>query len=189
MDVSEYSLARARTLLVPPKLQGDFATLAGLATWRNQRLKTLLEHAELANYTVGELINWRIPQNIYREFVLSPVIVGGDRELGWRRMLWESFYPRIRRENSPADAAQIVARFLRQRVTLNPEQPAQAGVETIWREQIANRADFDVIYTAALRSVGVPARLDGAKLTEIWNGQDWERAPRPLFETCQELEK
>jgi hypothetical protein len=189
LKVSDRTLEIARRYLVSPKCSEDFETLADRPIWQGQRLKTLLEHVELANYTVNELVNWKVDDDVYRKFVLTPLIVGGDTELNWRRELWENFYPRIRHENTTASAAKGVVRFLRERVTIAPDYPKQPGVETMWRRQIVNQEDFEVIYTAALRSVGVPARLNAANRTEFWDGKNWQTAPRPVLETCQEFEK
>ena len=157
----------------------------------------MLEHLDLANYTVNELVNWKIDDALYRQFVLSPVIenplnlapnlnLNPSTELNWRRALWENFYPRVRHENTTSDAAVIVARFLRQRVTLAPNQPKQPGVVSSWNGHIVNLEDFEMLYTAALRSVGVPARLNGNSQAEFWNGSQWEAAPRPLATTWVE---
>jgi dienelactone hydrolase len=180
MEVSERTLAIARKYLLAPKWHQDFETLAALPIWQGQRLQTLLTHVELANYTVNELVNWKVDDAFYRDFVLSPVIAGGGHELNWRRELWENFYPRIRHENTTSDAAGIVARFLRQRVTIAPNYPKQPGVESMWNGHIVNLEDFEILYTAALRSVGVPARLNAKQEAEFWTGSQWQSAPRPL---------
>jgi pimeloyl-ACP methyl ester carboxylesterase len=186
MNVNARTLSIARKFLLAPKWHRDFETLATLPIWQGQRLKTLLEHVELANYTVTELVNWRVNDALYREFVLSPVIVNGEYELNWRRELWENFYPRVRHENTTSDAAAIVVRFLRQRVTISPNYPKQLGVESMWNGHIVNLEDFEVLYTATLRSVGVPARLNEKREAEYWTGSQWEAAPRPLAITWVE---
>jgi hypothetical protein len=182
-SVSERTLSIARRFLVEPKERADFEYLATQPIWQDEKLKTLLEHVELAGYN-RELINWRLEDKLYRDFVVSPVITGHSGEqLNWRRALWEEFYPRIRHESSPEAANRIVARHLRERVTIAPDHPRQPGVEAMWRAQIANPSDFEIIYTAALRSVGVPARLDVAKRAEFSDGKAWQSAPRPVLET------
>ncbi len=181
----------ARKWLLAPQWKEDFETLAAKPFWGGQRLETLLTHVELANYCVYELINWKVDKEIYRRYVLSPIIDGeSDSELNWRRPLWEFFYPRIRREDSPETAAGIVVRNLRERVTIStvpfssaPRMPAAgwpSGIETIWRDQIVDEKGFERIYVATLRSVGVGARLNGAGTAEFWTGSEWKLAPRPL---------
>lgn len=102
--------------------------------------------------------------------------------MNWRRALWEEFYPRIRHENSPADAATIVVRHLRERVTIATLPGLPHDVPTIWLRQITDETGFDIIYVAALRSVGVPARLSEHGKAEFFDGGQWQAAPRPVWE-------
>jgi pimeloyl-ACP methyl ester carboxylesterase len=183
MQVSPRTLELARKYLLAPKWHQDFETLAAMPIWQGQRLQTLLTHVELAHYTVYELINWKVEDALYRDYVLSLVITGGEHELNWRRELWENFYPRIRHENTTSDAAAIIVRFLRQRVTIAPGYPQQPGIESMWNRHIVNPDDFEILYTATLRSVGVPARLSASRRAEFWTGQSWQPAPPPLATT------
>lgn len=50
-------------------------------------------------------------------------------------------------------------------------------VSEIWLRQITDEAGFQVIYVAALRSVGVPARLDANGRAEFYDGGKWQVAP------------
>ena len=93
-------------------------------------------------------------------------------------------------------------RHLRERVTIvgglprgetpggTPGQPAgedarattaalPRDVPDIWLKQITDEAGFEVIYVAALRSVGVPARLNANRHTEFHDGTKWQVAPAP----------
>ncbi len=172
--VCDKTLSIARRFLVQPKERGDFEILAAQPIWHGEKLKTLLDHVELAEYN-RQLINWQMDDKIYRDFVLSPVITGNSGEqLNWRRSFWEEFYPRIRRESSPEDAAKIVVRHLRERVTIAalPNPPHEAP--DIWLRQITDKAGFETIYVAALRSVGLPARLDSNHQAEFWDGNKWQ---------------
>jgi dienelactone hydrolase len=188
-SVSDTTLSIARRFSVQAKQLNDFEYLAAQPIWQGEKLKTLLEHVELAGYN-RELINWQLDDKMYRDYVLSPVITAHSGEqLNWRRPLWEEFYPRIRHESSPEAAAVIVARHLRERLTIAPSYPKQPRVDTMWRHQIVNQEDFEIIYTAALRSVGVPARLNAANRPELWNGKAWQPAPRPVLETWQDFDK
>jgi len=180
LEIGPATLQIARSHLLAPKWRADFETLAAMPIWQGQRLQTLLTHVELAHYTVYELVNWKIEDALYRSFVLSPIIVQGEWELNWRRELWENFYPRVRHENTTSDAAEIVVRFLRQRETIVPGHPKQPGIESMWNGHIVNPEDFEILYTAALRSVGVPARLNPSRQAEFWTGTAWKTAPAPL---------
>jgi len=202
LPVSERTLGVARRILVQPKEVSDFEFLAAQPIWQNSKLKTLLTHVELAGYN-RELINWKWDDAMYRDFVRSPLITGESGEQSdWRRSLWEEFYPRIRRESSPEDAAKIVVRHLRERVTIisgpsrgetpggTPGKPAckdtyattnalPREVPDLWRRQITDEVGFEIIYVAALRSVGVPARLDAQSQAEFYDGSKWQLAPLP----------
>jgi hypothetical protein len=207
------TLALARRFLVQPKERADFEWLAAQPVWSGVKLRVLLDHVELAGYN-RELINWRLEDALYRDYVLWPGIADkqklgkqkaevseeqprdgagniralagladdaapGDgrtpQALDWRRALWEEFYPRIRHENSPEDAARIVLRHLHERVSIAALADAPRAVPDIWRWQITDAPGFEIISVAALRSVGVPARLNDRGQAEFWDGEAWER--------------
>jgi transglutaminase-like putative cysteine protease len=105
-----------------------------------------------------------------------------DGELDWRRPLWENLYPRNRREQDPAAAAETVVRFLRERVSITQGSGLPTTVAEIWQRQIADARGFEAVYVAALRSVGVAARLGTNGHVEFWSGSSWQAAPRPLVE-------
>ena len=177
--LNDTTLSLARRFLVPPKEHDDFECLARQPIWHGQKLKTLLEHVELAGYN-RELVNWQLDNKLYRDFVLLPTIAGHSGEkLDWRRPLWEEFYPRIRHESSPEDAAKIVVRHLRERVTIADLPNLPHDVPAIWLRQITDEAGFEILYVAALRSVGVPAQLDTNSHAEFWDGNKWQTAPEP----------
>ena len=151
----------------------------------------------LANYT-RTLVNWKLDEQMYREFVLSPELnlqpatfnIQLSTDSGWRRPLWEHFYPRIRKESSLAAAAEIVVRNLndvcRRRDGLNSKFEMQnvkleggRTISEIWRQQTASDDEFARICLAALRSVGIPARLATSGQAEFWNGAEWKPALRP----------
>jgi dienelactone hydrolase len=192
--ISARTLAIARKHLVQPKESADFEFLASLSSfpsvqagpsfWRGKPLKTLLEHVELAHYN-RELIDWKLDDQIYRDFVLSPQIDPEfDGDLNWRRPLWENFYPRIRKEQTTEDAAVIVARFLRERVTILDGLRGGGSIDIgeIWQRQITDARGFEAVYVAAMRSAGIPARLDARHRAEFWTGSAWRPAPRPVLE-------
>jgi hypothetical protein len=139
-----------------------------------------LEHTELTHYTRG-LVPWKPADQFYREWVLSPVM-GTDRpvDLGWRRPLWESLYPRIRKESSPEAAAEIVVRHLRERVSVTGAAGQVARPSVAWQRQMTDGAGFERLCVAGLRAVGIPARRRADGRAELWNGATWQPAPWPL---------
>lgn len=182
LKITPGRLKFAREHLIAPTEPPDFDFLSTNAIWAGKKLKTLLEHVELANYN-RNLVNWKLDDELYRQFVLSPEISPEfDGSMHWRRWLWESFYPRIRKENSPATAAEIIVRHLRERVTIAVDFASPKDIEAIWIGQVTNDRGFEAIYVAALRSAGVAARLDGNARAEFFNGAEWKPAPRPMLE-------
>ncbi len=95
-----------------------------------------------------------------------------------RRLLWETFYPLTRMESDPASSAQVVIRLLRERVSLVTSLPRKPTIKVNWEAGMADERGFEHIYVAALRSVGIPARLNPNGQVDVWN-YGWMLAPRP----------
>jgi hypothetical protein len=151
-------------------------TLNLLATnmdWSSRKLRPLLQHASLANYN-RQLINWKLDEEIYRDYVLNPLIdPHRDGQLGWRRKLWEYFYLPIRKENEPQATAQIVVRFLRDRISIVADSPRT--IEEMWKQKKADNVGFEALKVAALRSVGIPAQLNTeVRRAEIFADGRWQ---------------
>jgi dienelactone hydrolase len=153
------SWAMARRHFVPPKVRVDFDFLAQKPEWLGKRLKALLQHVELANYNRG-LVNWQLDDADYRDFVLSPQIDPAfDEDMAWRRVLRESLYPRIRKENAPETAAEVVGRHLQERITVVEGFESPRSIAGIRQRQVTDQRGFETLHIAALRAVGIPARL------------------------------
>ncbi|MCW5555308.1 MAG: hypothetical protein KIS67_24495 [Verrucomicrobiae bacterium] len=186
LTIRDRTLTLARDYLIRPSQRADFDFLVAEAPWSGKRLQSLLTHVELAGYN-RRLVNWELEDDLYRKFVLSPWVSSeGGEELNWRRPLWESLYPRIRRETDLTGAAGIVVRHLRERVSITGGENLPVEVETVWRRQITNAKGFERVYVAALRAVGVPARLNPQGRAEFWTAAGWQPAPRPLIEALGE---
>jgi hypothetical protein len=103
-------------------------------------------------------------------------------DLGWRRPLWEFFYPRIRKESSLEAAVEIVIHQLREQVKATKDANVPTPILESWRRGAAGEADFQRLAVAALRSVGIPARLSAATQTEFWNGTEWKSISQAALE-------
>lgn len=181
LRVSETKLNVSRRWLVRAPLKNDFDWLAQKPIWRGQRIAALLQHLELANLQ-RKFFYSDLNEAIYRDFVLSPAIGDNDPgDLNWRRQLWESFYPRTRRETDPLSASHTVVRYLRERVTIVPDRMDYTGIKTIWEQELTDVSGFEKIYVAALRSVGIAARLNDRGQAELFAENKWQTAPRPIF--------
>jgi hypothetical protein len=169
-------------------LKSDFDYLLQQSLADNRPLAPLLAHLELADLQRRQFYP-KLDDETFRAYVLSPEIARLPlAEVDWRRALWEHFYPRIRREADPMSAAQIVVRSLRERVGIDPSYRYQVGVETIWTQQLTDEAGFERIYVAALRSVGIAARLNDAGQAELLHGNQWQPAPRLLIGSFEDKE-
>lgn len=180
LNASKRTLKLAETFMVTSTEKSDFAYLSQNSFWHGRPLWILLEHARLANYN-RKLVRWKLEEGVYRRYVLSPDI---DSQLSddcdWRRPLWENLFPRIRNESDPFSAALVTVRFLRERVSLCEPHFTSPGILNSWLNGETSSSGFERMYVAALRSVGIGARLNAQGTVEIWNGTHWILAPRPL---------
>lgn len=181
LTVNERNLAIARRLLIPPSEKADFNYLASKSIWSNQSLKILLEHTHLGNYN-RLLANWKLDDDLYREYVLlpeitrrSPIVMTDASDLNWRRPLWEFFYPRIRKERDLETAAGIVLCQLREQVKTSQPESNFTILES-WQRGLTSEVGFQKLVIAVLRSIGIPARLSYAGIAEFWNGMEWKAA-------------
>jgi hypothetical protein len=181
LPINDTTSSLAETFLVQFHLKGDFEYLISNPAYHGRRLGAILTHVELADLQRKQFFP-DLDESTFRRFILSPDVDDLPlNEIDWRRTLWENFYPRIRHESDVVAAAQIVVRFLRERVGIDPGYRYRVGVETIWTQQMTNEAGFERIYVAALRSVGIAARLNEQKKTELWTGKKWQTAPGLLI--------
>ena len=171
LPVNNGTLAVARNCLIPPGEIGDFDFLSANPMWQGKKLKTLLEHVDLANYN-RQIVNWKLDDSIYREYVLPPAIQPErDGQFHWRRALWEYFYPRNRRNTSLETAAQNVGQQLQKRQKTVGKGPPT--IEEMWQQQTADKEGLEALCVAAWRSVGIPARLNANGRAEFFNDGKW----------------
>lgn len=183
LAVTPKTIVTAEKMIVKPEWRDDFAFLASDPGWKGKPVWQLLQHVELAGLQRRQFYA-ELNDALYREYVLSSRIgAEGPQEWGWRRQLWESFYPRVRKEDDPMQAARTVARYLRERVGVAPSSSTKTGVESAWVTGVTDSAVFEETHVAALRSVGIGARLGSEGLPEIWHEGQWRLAPQPLLKT------
>lgn len=184
--VNDFTLEAADQFLVRHEWSSDFEFVLGNAPCHGRRLGAVLEHIELANRQRKHFYK-DLDAATFQWFVLSPVVASMPLvELDWRRTLWRAFAPLVRRETEPLRAARIVVRHLRERVGISRDYPYWVGVETIWTQGMTDKVGFERIYVAALRSVGIAARLDSLGQAELLSGGNWQPAPRPLITSWEE---
>jgi len=156
--------------LVAPHLRGDWEWAMEACAGLGLSNGLLAEHVELA----GIQRRWFFKteqDEIYRRWVLFPV-VGESEDRAWRRPLWEGLSQHVRRVRMNRDAATIVRRKLYERVAL--DEGAAGGLMAAWRERHGSEEEFEALTVAALRSVGVPARLTNS-LAVFYDVGQWRR--------------
>ena len=182
LTISDSVVSAGRKLLVSKDRLEDYDFMVGDPSWKGHKLNALLTHVELAQLQRQHFYP-KIETATFHNYVLSPRVDDDSTEWGWRRELWENFYPRIRKERDVVRGAETVVRFLRERISIDPNRSTRNGVESCWRLGVADETSFEQVYVAALRSVGIAARLDGKGIAELWTGTVWQQAPRPLVAT------
>ncbi len=180
MRVSSGTIRVARRLLVQSALRPDFDWLVQSNRARDRMIGELVDNVELAGLQQS-LLGVSLETSDYRQFILSPWVddqTGGD--LRWRRALWETLYPRIRRVTEVRQAAEIISRSLRERISITSSDSRRTEISEIWARGTADPSGFQRIYVAGLRAVGVPARMNGLGSAEILEGGEWKAAPQPI---------
>ncbi len=146
---------------------------------------TDVKHRDIPNYLAlagynRPLVNWDVNEADYQDYILCPVLETGMKpELSWRKTLWSFFYPKIRKANSPEEAASILVRLLREEIEIQDRSEDAFDWEWIWHNRVASPAGFQLLYVAVLRSVGVGARINSQGDAEILSDGKWRNAPPP----------
>jgi hypothetical protein len=118
----------------------------------------LLEHVEYAHIG-APAFKYRAPDSLFRDYILT-YRISDEPVTAWRKLLYDRFAPMVGSAKTPADAAQIVNRWLAENVhsakrgffgpMKSPELVLSSGAGT--NEEIA------VLAAAILKSVGIPSR-------------------------------
>jgi dienelactone hydrolase len=177
--ITAKSLSLAKKFLVDPKSYDDFDALAAAPCWKGQKIGTLLDHLSFSELQKRQFYT-ELETSVYRKYLLSPIIAKTQTaEVNWRQELWRFFYPRIREDPDPQSAALSVATALREQIWFDPGFDSRSGVDGLWARKFANQDGFNLLYVAALRSVGIAARLNDQNQAELWADRRWQPAPPP----------
>ena len=77
----------------------------------------------------------------------------------------------------------IVARHLCLRVRFQGEQTVPANLGLYWLSGLGAGKDFDLMYVAGLRSIGIGARLNETSTCEMLSNGKWQQPPQPFIDT------
>jgi predicted esterase len=175
--VNTTSLRLARFWCVQPELRQDFDWLARQPEASNTRICELLNNLQLASLQRGQFTADLSGQQ-WREFVLSPWIEPATHDVGWRRDLWESFYPLVRRETDVEHAAIQIARHLKLSIYLSNVGRGDETIIQCWRLGTVNASQRELLHTAVLRAVGIPARIGIDGRAQVFYSGCWKNAPQ-----------
>jgi hypothetical protein len=113
----------------------------------------------------------RLPDDIYREYVVNPEIVPSF-SLRHRREVWHTFYQPAAVEN-PGELLDRVKETIEVQILIRPDaRPAIRPFEEIWRTRVCNLAERPYVLAVVLRTLNVPARVEKGK-TELWVDGKW----------------
>lgn len=177
LNVNAFSLSMAKSFLFRSYAE-DISFLGQQKAVDKIKLKIWLQHVKLANLQRHQFYS-SLENDMFQHYILSPQIDSQAPAWNSRKDLWEYFQPRIRKQHDPLIGAKIIVNYLLERVGIDSSYGADQDVDTIWIQKMASEGGFQRIYVAALRSVGIAARLNDLNQAEIWTGQAWTAAPRP----------
>jgi hypothetical protein len=180
MKVNKYSNYCARRFIIRKGLEKDFDYLINNLRIKQWTIGVVVSHIDLANLQKRHFYD-ELETTTFQKFLLSPQIdetpVG---EYNWRRTFWESFYPLVHQVHDPIIADEMIVHSLRQRVGIDSSFCYKLGVETIWIQGMTDEIGFQRILVAALRSIGIAARLNLEHKAEFWTGREWASSSPPF---------
>jgi dienelactone hydrolase len=183
LNVNEFSLSMAKSFLLRSHAE-DISFLGRHKIADKIKLKMWLQHVQLANLQRHQFYS-SLENDLFQQYILSPQIDSQAPAWNSRKELWEYFQPRIRKQHDPLLGAKIIVDYLLERVGIDSSYGADQDVDTIWIQKMAGEGGFQRIYVAALRSVGIAARINGLNQVEIWTRQAWTAAPKPLITSVE----
>lgn len=180
LAISPARLGLAEKLFFAGAPSENWSYISSFPIWNGKLLGTLMEHVELSEYN-RRLVNWEVSDSLFKEFVLTPDIQdSADSDLRWRRLLWEEFYPHVRRFRSTQDAARVAVRHLQERIAIVAGASAPRSINDMWTMRYTDGAGFQLACVATFRSIGIPSRLNVSGAAEYWDGSIWSAVPEPL---------
>ncbi|MCK4417068.1 MAG: transglutaminase domain-containing protein [Candidatus Latescibacteria bacterium] len=148
----------------------------------------LLEHITYT-YQARENMPWgfEVSDDLFLHFVL-PYRVAREPVTGWRKTLFEELAPRVKNLKNISEAALELNKWVKEKTSWRTRRIAQVllsqrGPLQILHSGWGNCEEQTILYVAAARAVGIPARQvfcwwntrEGYHAwTEIWDGTNWK---------------
>jgi hypothetical protein len=118
----------------------------------------LRDNVELA-YQTRDLFPWnrQIPDDIFLHYVL-PYRVTQEPISDWRRMFFDSLYPRVKTCTSMTQAALEINKWCGERVKYKPNAPRDQGPLQTLKSGWGRCEEMVIVHICACRAMGLPAR-------------------------------
>jgi hypothetical protein len=118
----------------------------------------LIENVELA-YRTRDLFPWnrQIPDDVFLHYVL-PYRVTQEPVSDWRRMFFDSLYPRVKSCTSMTHLALEVNKWCGERVKYKPNAPRDQGPLQTLKSGWGRCEEMVIVHICACRAMGLPAR-------------------------------
>jgi peroxiredoxin len=142
----------------------------------------LLEHLEYA-YKAKDAFAYKIPDDMFREYILVYRISIDEPVTQWRKMFFDRF--RDMAGNTPSETAKNVNKWVMENIKVHKNVffgPRQAP-DQVLKNMRGTKVEIAILTTAILKALGVPARsaqckyfgqqAGGANWVEIYDGGNW----------------
>ncbi len=177
---SKWTRSLAARYFINPSQVDAFTLLATEAQQNQASVKEIVETLELA-YGNRTRFYTSLNEDDFKNYMLSSKI--GDKVYPnwWYSTLWKRCHSYIQRENNSLIAAKILVNFLRERLTITQYADELGDRMSVWYSGKIRKSDFNILYIATLRSIGIAARIRESGYPELLHKGDWIKAPDPLF--------
>lgn len=182
-------LASVLRKVVPEQREGTTFLIANMPPVELATIDStvLLQHITYA-YQAWADMPWgsEVSDDLFLRFVL-PYRVAREPVTGWRKALFEKLAPRVKNLKSISEAALELNKWVKEKTSWRTRRIAQVllsqrGPLQILHSGWGNCEEQTILYVAAARAVGIPARQvfcwwsarEGYHAwTEVWDGTNW----------------
>ncbi len=178
----------AANLSVPPDQKDTLITLAKTQRKPGRNLTPIIQHLRRTDWNQRVLNSqWEVDA-VTHPFGKDTELPSNDKTFksltGFTtHQLWECLIARIKNTHNQKEAANEIARFLREIIHFKiPHQPAGKKLSGKTKNRL-----FDKLYLHSLGLVGISTRISQGKI-QIKNGNNWILTPRPAIECFPEYQ-
>jgi len=143
----------------------------------------LVEHIDYA-YRSLKVFKYEVPKDLFKEFNLT-YRISEEPVSAYRKILFEKFFPLVKDETNPSDAAKTVNEWIKDNITLREKEFFGEVLPPllILKGKKGTEEEISILTTAILKSIGIPSRRakvryfggqkGGASWVEIYEKGRW----------------